>query len=210
MHKHRSNAEIDEIIDRVRSRFGVSQLVQPDIVYIAEELAPTIYPGFKYLVVDDSELPNEEAEFNANEKSIRIRRTVDQKARERDPRAIMTVAHELGHLILGHGGVRHRSTGTDIRAKSSYEVGVDESEAKYFAAAFLAPTSLAYECGSALMLQSKFGLSSQAAEIRFAEIEKCRRVTEGVKRPLPAGVIDFLNESRKKGYKLSRHFDELE
>ena len=79
-----------------------------------------------------------------------------------------TIAHELGHCVLGHLG--HGSP-------NKYE----EREANRFAAEFLAPTAVLNCCGvnSAGEIASLCGISQSAAEIVFAELSLKRRSERG-------------------------------
>gem|GEM_PF-1256478 len=75
-----------------------------------------------------------------------------------------TIAHELGHCLLGHisefGGAR--------------PAAAQEHDADSFAAELLAPLSVLKMCGvsSAEELARVCGLSRSAAEIRFAELKR--------------------------------------
>lgn len=75
-----------------------------------------------------------------------------------------TVAHELGHCVLGHniGGAILRS---------------DERAADKFAAELLAPLPVLILCGAenAAEIKKICGISDKAAEIRFEELVKMRR-----------------------------------
>ncbi len=76
-----------------------------------------------------------------------------------------TIAHELGHCLLGHiskfGGAK--------------PAAAQEHDADSFAADLLAPLSVLKKCGvsSAEELARVCGLSRSAAEIRFAELTRC-------------------------------------
>lgn len=52
-------------------------------------------------------------------------------------------------------------------------------------------------------LAERFDLSISAARIRLKEIERIRRRKTGEKRPLPSGVLKYLEESRKKGFEVT-------
>jgi hypothetical protein len=49
-------------------------------------------------------------------------------------------------------------------------------------------------------IAKRFDISLAAATIRAQEIARLKRLQGGERRPLPRGVIDFLEEQRKKGF----------
>lgn len=79
-----------------------------------------------------------------------------------------TIAHELGHCVLGHAGKL-----TDFRFPTTAE----ENAADKFAADFLAPLPVLILCGaeSAEEIKKICGISGQAAEIRYKELVRVRR-----------------------------------
>jgi len=93
-----------------------------------------------------------------------------------------SIAHELGHLLLGHGGAAMCTRASDVQAH--YEGGkLREQEANVFAGDFLLPTKLvARRCdvspihfGVVENIAEEFGTSLVATSIRFAELtpERC-------------------------------------
>ena len=76
-----------------------------------------------------------------------------------------TIAHEIGHCLLGH---------VDGEQAPTLE---QEREADRFAAELLAPLTVLHFCGvrSAEELRRLCGLSKQAGEIRFRELTELRR-----------------------------------
>jgi Zn-dependent peptidase ImmA (M78 family) len=117
-----------------------------------------------------------------------------------EPRARMTIAHELSHYLLGHKGYLNRRA-----VKSNAELSVQriinqESEARRTAPIILAPEHLIPEVASLEDLMSMFGLSQQAAAIRKEEIDRLRRRRRGEPRPLPQSIVDFLKEAKRRGH----------
>jgi hypothetical protein len=49
----------------------------------------------------------------------------------------------------------------------------------------------------------RFDISVRAAKIRLEEIQRMQRRRSGEKRPLPSGVLEFLQNARKKGFKVT-------
>lgn len=79
-----------------------------------------------------------------------------------------TIAHELGHCVLGHTGNLSENT-----SPTKFE----EHAADRFAADFLAPLPVLILCGaeSAEEIKKICGISGQAAEIRYRELVRARR-----------------------------------
>lgn len=77
-----------------------------------------------------------------------------------------TLAHELGHCMLGH-------------LQSTAHSVAQEREADAFAAEILAPLTVLHFCSisSAQELSAVCGLSAQAGEIRFRELSLLRKTT---------------------------------
>ena len=57
-----------------------------------------------------------------------------------EPRARMAIANEIGHFAMRHAGVRTRSTTQATAGRGLLEAKKEASEARRFAAMFLAPT----------------------------------------------------------------------
>lgn len=199
----RKSAEIEKIATHWRKKLGIQALNCPDLVVIIKNLHNLIF-GFSFKRYLDDEYPNphEEAGADCDTQTITIRESVWQKLLAGDPRARMTIAHELGHILLRHKGHLSRNSGKNFSEATNFETGVQEREAKKFAPLFLAPTQLCSGCNSALDIAQNFQLSGQASEIRWEEAKRTRRREQGIKRPLPQEVIDFLQEAERRGHKL--------
>jgi hypothetical protein len=52
-------------------------------------------------------------------------------------------------------------------------------------------------------IAERFDISISAAKIRAPELEKIRRIAQGIKRPLPASIIEFLQEAKRKGHRVT-------
>lgn len=148
-----------------------------------------------YERVPDHRMPNIEAEFNPRTRILRIRESVFCAANSGDKRAMMTVAHEIGHIYLGHKETRHRSI--DDSGVVSVSEKRDESQAKRFGAAFRAPAHRASPHITEAEIATKFGLTDQAAKIRRQQFDLIFRGTPGFSRPVPKAVTDFLDTPRQ-------------
>lgn len=82
-----------------------------------------------------------------------------------------TLAHEIGHYILGHNIIDNRDLIDDTDTDTS---SVTEREANYFASTLLMPASLVKQEAKKEMniksLSESFGVSEQAMTIRILEL----------------------------------------
>ena len=163
----RSGNEIALVAERTRSSLGVTGPVfLPELVL--ESLS--IFGVTLDVIEDaDSELPKGvEACWIPDTVELLIRESVYLAACDREPRAMFTVAHELGHLALGHRR-------TFNRGAASCRVFEDsEWQANTFAAEFLMPLKLIrfHRVVTPEQMVRVFGVSQQAAETRIAKLRK--------------------------------------
>lgn len=89
-------------------------------------------------------------------------------------RQCFTIAHEIGHLALGHvapGGV------TTVNREPSPQDSPEETQANQFAARLLAPACVLHELGVVTpeAIQQACGLSRQAATFRATRMQELER-----------------------------------
>ena len=143
------DAEIELAARKLRIRLGIDGQTRPDM--------PTVVFKLKdhgmirdYVRVPDHEMPDDEARYDSFTKLLYLREstfcaansmfthsTTDRR------RARYTIAHEVGHIVLGHDGVRFRGNTATIAEQIVQKIRRQEAEANRFAAAFLAPAHLA-------------------------------------------------------------------
>ncbi|MDQ0305258.1 ImmA/IrrE family metallo-endopeptidase [Ancylobacter polymorphus] len=155
-----------------------------------------------YERVPDREFGLDEAVFDPYGGILKIKESVFIAANSGAPRARFTIAHEIGHIMLGHNRIRHRRLDYDAKSATS-PVLADEMQANMFAGAFLAPYHLSGITLSSSIdeLSERFQISSKAAEIRLPELQRLYRIENKIPRPLPASVTKFLEENRNAGRK---------
>lgn len=107
-----------------------------------------------------------------------------------------TLAHEIGHLALGHSGVRSRAAVNHEFRKQSGVPGAprEESEASYWAAAFLMPAAIVMECETPEILAARCNVSLEAARIRKENIDRRQRRDRREERPIPEDTNMILAE----------------
>lgn len=100
-----------------------------------------------------------------------------------------TVAHEIGHLALGHVG---RGRVTTINREPHPKDSQEETQANQFAARLLAPACVLHELGAATpeAIQQVCGLSRQAAEFRAARMQELEKRNRYYTSPLERKVVE--------------------
>lgn len=193
----------DEQIERrareARRMFKIDEQIIPDVITLVFKLKDLGFIG-DYERVPDGEMGTDEAIFDPYNRRLKIRESVFVAANSCSPRARFTIAHEIGHIILGHDRVRHRRA--DYRHdQAASNVRADERQANIFASALLAPYHLSNltDTTSISDLASHFQISLQAAEIRLLELQRQYRIANGIKRELPESVRKYLEENKNAG-----------
>jgi hypothetical protein len=105
---------------------------------------------------------------------------------------------------LEHKDVRFRAQPA-AQNRLSHQTNKDEAGANRLTASLLAPFDKAnFKPGTTVDdVRNRFGLSHEAAKRRLVEFERIYRAKHGLRRPLPPGVIDFLVEQKRKGYRVT-------
>ena len=202
MAMRRSFEEFEAIARRLRQALGIDGLDSPDLIDVFETKLSQIFAGFTLKCVADPQLPYAPASADCSTNTVIVRESMYQGALRGDGRARMTLAHELGHMALGHSQVRYRKE-DPYRHRPRRDVQRDEWQAKRFAAVFLVPSERAVDCKSADEICDRFQVSQEAADIRKSELDAQARRDSGIKRELPASVIDYLEVAKSRGHKVT-------
>jgi Zn-dependent peptidase ImmA (M78 family) len=192
-----SEEQIEEATRKLRIRLGIDQQTIPDMMTVIVKLKGL---GIikDYRRVADNDMLEDLATFDPDPKVLLIRESTFCAMNRNEPRARFTIAHELGHMWLGHKRTRHRNVSGREIEKIAPTIRRDEYQASRFAGAFLAPAHLANGHMTANQLAQRFILSSKSAEIRKGELERLHRREHGVVRPLPEEFAEFLRALGKK------------
>ena len=120
---------------------------------------------------------DEEAYTEFNPPLIEVRNGIYSLARHRDCRALMTFAHELGHLVMHPVAAKLRNESGNKTAPKIKPFESAEWQARKFGAYFLMPEHIVVQFGSVRELAENCHVSLQAAEIRFKEVGHIRDAT---------------------------------
>jgi Zn-dependent peptidase ImmA (M78 family) len=185
----------------LRVKFGLDDQLRLDVIEVLRRLK---HHGqiADYVRVPDLCLPDAESKFDPDRRIIFLRESIYLAAERGDSRARWTVAHEVGHVVLSHERTRNRSGAPGTIERIASTIRRDEVQAHRFAAALLAPFHRANFSPqtSAQQVAMRFAISSDAANRRVEEFARIYRRVNGLPRPLPSSVIDFLRVAQRKGH----------
>ena len=164
-----------------------------------------------YVRVADANMPDDLAAFDPDLGVLSLQESTFVAANEvlgNPPgrtRARFTIAHEFGHLFLGHKKTRHRNISGRQIERIAAPIIRDEHDADRFAAAFLAPAHLIENplLTSVRDVADTFGLSSTASTIRLEALQRMYRRAHGIPRPIPESIYNFLSDAAKRGAKVT-------
>jgi Zn-dependent peptidase ImmA (M78 family) len=199
MSRFRSDEEIESVASWLRERLGQANTLVFDVLGALRKL-PSIIRHFELNVLDDDRLPGDDAYTDCTSAKIYLAERVFDGLRNGKPRARMTFAHELGHILLKHDAYKFRTVTNKHRVMNSAETHRQESEAKRFAGFLLAPTRMAAKFDNPTVIAHNFCISEEAAEVRLSQIRASLRQQSGRLRALPRKVINYLEEAKKRGH----------
>jgi hypothetical protein len=163
--KQTTNSRLQEVGDQVREALGFADESFVDAIDLLDR---AVGAGFiaRYDVVEDTTLPDVEAHWRAEDRSITLRRSIHSNAAAEEVRSRFTIAHELAHAVLGHP-TRNRKVAGALQFGRS--VTSDEIDADELAAAILAPLHLIdlSKHHTPQELANDFGMPIKAAERQF-------------------------------------------
>lgn len=159
-----SRKQIQCIVYDLRQKFNMKDVKDFPIVVFLENLLPKMMPDFELEICTIAEMGNKNGETFPKEHRIRIREDVYNGAVDGDPRHRMTLAHELGHLLL-HEKENLGLCQIDDNKKTVAYVS-SEWQANAFGGELLAPSYLIRGM-SVDEIQRKFNVSRRAAEIQL-------------------------------------------
>jgi Zn-dependent peptidase ImmA (M78 family) len=165
----KSPEQVRAIAQELRRQLGIQHQHAPDISLLFYRMR-ALYPKFKLKEVKDSDLPDMEAKAYSGAFMLKVREGIMNALRTYgDARSRFTVAHELGHLLLGHPG--NQARGRPGKKVSTAQM-VLENEANLFASEFLIPTNLLDRSFTTGRISQSFQVSLDVADRRRRELEK--------------------------------------
>jgi Zn-dependent peptidase ImmA (M78 family) len=195
---NKTDEELEAVARNFLKKIGLEYQVRPDMMTIISKLKHEVR-SFKYERVPDEKLPHAEAQWLSDDFVLKMRESVFVQMQQGQPRARMTIAHELSHYLLKHKGLLNRSTQKTMSEIAVPLVRRQESEARRLGPVILAPEYLVPEGATADDIARMFGLSAEAASYRKDEIGAVRRRASGQGRPLPASIANYLEEAKRRG-----------
>jgi hypothetical protein len=203
--KERSNDECRDLAKRARAWFGRDDAQYLDVCEcLAKGEIWTVF-GVRRLVLKikpDEEMSEDDAvtTYADGVITITIKQSYPDRAQRKHGRSRQTLAHELGHAVLGHAEMRtdasmarrQGAAGKYISPKdrpATYKSAEGlpasksaEHQAKVFAPAFLINDAIAETLSSAKEIALAFGISQQSAEIYFKQLTERRNRKESANR----------------------------
>ena len=207
MATYKTDEQLEELVHAFLKRIGLEHQVCPDLMTVIVKIKH-IDRRFNYCRVPDHKLPACEAEWDSARMSVRMRESIFTGMQRSEPRARMTVAHELAHYLHGHKGFLYRKPGIRMSNIPIVSIRREESEAKRTGPIILAPEYLIPAKTNPEEISSMFLLSPEAACYRYEEVQRIRRRREGVQRQLPQSIIDYLREAKRRGHTVRTDVDD--
>jgi Zn-dependent peptidase ImmA (M78 family) len=106
--------EIEACARSLRIKLGIDDQLRPDIITVVFKLKESgLIKG--YIRIPDHQMLQDEAKYDSFSKLLHLRESTFEAGNGMFPhsdaarrRARFTIAHEIGHVALGHTGVRFR------------------------------------------------------------------------------------------------------
>jgi Zn-dependent peptidase ImmA (M78 family) len=182
----RSAKDIEALTLAWRDALGVPNDWAPDLLRLLEIALPRLpnLGQFALITRSDAEMGEAEAYTQFNPPHIVVRNSVYQLARQCDGRSRMTLAHELGHLVMHPGVSKLRTDFPEPSANKARPFELAEWQANKFASLFLMPLHVIREFASASQLSECCQVSLQAAQIRFSQVRRPKQLPECIIRSI--------------------------
>ena len=157
----RTSFEIERMAATVRRHLGVRPDVRISMQPILEHALDLLFEDGHFEIEDDHKMGGAEARTSYYEPLITVASRTYRNLERGDPRARMTVAHEIGHLMMHclRPVVMNRSNVYDRRCDPEWQ-------ADMFGAALLMPKTAFCRTRTVREAMSRFGVSRSAAITR--------------------------------------------
>jgi Zn-dependent peptidase ImmA (M78 family) len=183
----RSAKDIEALTLAWRDALGSPNEWAPNMLRLLEIELPKLPKLGQFALISrsDLEMGDAEAYTQFNPPHIVVRNSVYQLARKGFGRSRMTLAHELGHLVMHPGASKLR---TDFPSATNHLKFFESAEwqANKFASLFLMPLHIVREFQNASQLSENCQVSLQAAQIRMSELH--------LKKHLPDCIVKAIDD----------------
>jgi Zn-dependent peptidase ImmA (M78 family) len=161
-------AQIRQFATKVRIGLGLEKVAYVRVEELLEFILPKAIPSFTFDIREANEMRDNHGLTNVDEKVIILREDVYDGALRGVGRDRMTVAHELGHLLLhGRDRIFHRRA---VGPPKAYRD--PEWQAKAFAGEFLVSELFVNDFPSVYEVAQGFGVSEDAARFQVRQLAK--------------------------------------
>jgi Zn-dependent peptidase ImmA (M78 family) len=186
-----SDSDIEKTALSFRLRTNTLGILAPNIVNLIEKLIGPGLPleGVRLIIESDQKMGKDLALSLVNEKILKIRSSVYDGALSGNPRDRFTIAHEIGHFALTHGGApKHRVAAGNQKLNYIEASKSAERQANVFAAALLMPREQVRRFSSPTDIAAQMHVSLSAAKIRFEQIAP---------KTTPPDIISLIDDLKK-------------
>jgi hypothetical protein len=180
--------EVEEAAWNARADLGLRPFERVPVAHVLDLVLPHLFENYQFRVADRGSLGNAEAITHPVDPIITFDEKVHRELEQDRPRARMTGAHELGHLLMHTG-----QTFMAFMTKPDPRVDI-ERQADIFGAAFLMPECAFRQVKSISEAMRRFGVSRDAACCRARSL-KMHWLIRGKAAP---------KQLKKKGYSKRR------
>lgn len=172
----RTRDEIEGTAHRLRRELGIANQCTFDITNVVEFALPKLIPNFTFTVARDDDFGSGIlALAREDPPEIAVRESVYHDAMKHEPQARWILAHEIGHIVLGHA-----KRAALLSDGDAYEDVADaEYQANVFAQFLLLPSELVEPFKSPSLVAERFLVSRSAAKARLKEV--CRKRRSNIK-----------------------------
>ena len=205
MLRHVTDDEIEQRVRVLRREIGLHNHLRPDMVAVIQKLTAS-FRHFNYQRIPDSEMPDAEAQWDAGKGLLRMRESVVGAMQRGEPEPAWPSPMRLGTSPCSTWCSQQEPAPTTA-VRPLVKTKKEESEARRFAAMFLAPNYLLGSTDTVEDIVARFGMSFEAAMIRKGEFDAYQRRASGQRRELPSIVVDYLKEAQRRGVKLRTDLD---
>ena len=159
--KHILAKDVERAAQRLRADLGIEEQLRPNMIDVLQRMQDRGYIS-TYVRVPDDSLPATEVKFESSDRKLTLSESTYNALEYGDPRARLTLAYELGHIVLQHPAIRYSSSSNGMIEADNRRA---EVAAQRFASAFLVPRDLAKNSSaqSAHQLANKFGIDVPTA-----------------------------------------------